>query len=558
MCKKFALSFVLATWVTATVSLSNLIAQNLNCKFRAKISYPGQTLANVWGYEANGREYALVGGSKGLIVVDITNPDLPKHIVQIPGPNNLWKEIKTYHHYAYVVSEGGQGVQILDLSVLPKASLRRKYYKGDGPILNQLNTIHALQVDETKGFLYVYGSNLFGGGAIVFDLKQDPWTPKYVGKFDQLGYIHDGYADNDTMYSAHIYAGYFAVVNMTDKANPELINFQTTPSAFTHNTWLGDDRRTILATDEKDASWLSVWDLSDPTDIKLHDRIRSGLGNNSMVHNTYVRGNWAITSWYKDGFTVTDITRPNNVVKVGGYDTYPGSGGGSQGCWGVYHRFTSGNVIASNISVNGKGELWIVTPTYLRACYLEGKVTNANTGAPLINATVRILGTNPVVQENTASTGIYRMGQEKEGTFTVQVSLNDYDTYMTTVELQRGHVTNLDVALVPSGMKGYESENNSPEPKKENTEQAATMVAQAKAELVIVNGSRAQNAHYTLPDNGQKGTLDLMNSAGQLLRTWSLSEASGEIELDTAMASGIYFAILKQADKAVLVKKFVR
>ena len=82
-------------------------AQNINNVFRSKMTFPGQTLANVWGYAANGREYALLGAAKGLIIVDITNPDLPVQIVQIPGPNNLWKEIKTYKHYAYVVSEGG-------------------------------------------------------------------------------------------------------------------------------------------------------------------------------------------------------------------------------------------------------------------------------------------------------------------------------------------------------------------------------------------------------------------------------------------------------------------
>ena len=71
-----------------------LSAQNINNAFRSKLTFPGQTLANVWGYAANGREYALLGAAQGMIVVDITNPDAPQQIAQIPGPNNLWKEIK--------------------------------------------------------------------------------------------------------------------------------------------------------------------------------------------------------------------------------------------------------------------------------------------------------------------------------------------------------------------------------------------------------------------------------------------------------------------------------
>jgi choice-of-anchor B domain-containing protein len=432
----------------ATISMD---AQNVNTTFRSKLEYPGQTLANVWGYVSRGHEYALVGGSKGLIIVDITNPDQPQQIVQIPGPDNLWKEIKTYRRHAYVVSEGGQGIQIVKLENLPSSDLPSKFYRGDGAILNQLNTIHALHIDETKGFLYAWGGGLFGGGAKIFDLKQDPWNPVYVGKFDDYGYIHDGYVDNDTMYSCHIYAGEFAIVNMADKSAPEFINTQRTSNAFTHNTWITDDRKTILATDEVNNSFLSAWDVSDPTDIQFLDKIQSNPGSGSMVHNTYVRENWAITSWYKDGFTIVDITRPANLVQVGNHDTYPGSGGGSDGCWGVYHDFPSGNIIASNINVGGKGELWIVTPNYVRACYLEGKVTNAVTGVPILNAQIQLEGSNPLVQEASANNGNYKTGLEAEGYYKVLVTRAGFQAFETYVYMQRGEVITLDVALYPIG-----------------------------------------------------------------------------------------------------------
>ena len=452
---KFIKMMLRTVWafLALMISFSSLSAQNLNTTFRTKLSYPGQTLANVWGYVADGKEYALVGGSKGLIILDITEPATPQQIVQIPGPDNLWKEIKTYQNYAYVVSEGGQGIQIVNLAGLPSATLPSKFYKGDGAILNQLNTIHALHIDETKGYLYAWGGGLFGGAAKIFDLKNDPWNPVYVGKYDQLGYIHDGYVDNDTMYSGHIYAGQFAVVNMANKAAPELINTQTTPNAFTHNTWLTDDRRTILATDEVNNSFLSSWDVSDPTDIKFLDKIQSNPGSNSMVHNTYVRGNWALTSWYKDGFTIVDITRPDNLVQVGNHDTYPGGqGGGSEGCWGVYHNFPSGTIIASNINVGGAGELWIVTPTYLRACYLEGNITHGITGLALPGAQIQIVGSTPNVQELSALDGNYKTGLEAPGYYKVKVSKAGFQTVESYVYMQRGEVIRLNVPLFPTGM----------------------------------------------------------------------------------------------------------
>jgi len=96
-----------------------MFAQNMNVTFRAQLQYPNETLANICGYvDSLGNEYALVGAQKGMSIVDVTNPSAPVNLVQIPGPDNLWKEIKVRGKYAYVTSEGGQGLQIINLSSL--------------------------------------------------------------------------------------------------------------------------------------------------------------------------------------------------------------------------------------------------------------------------------------------------------------------------------------------------------------------------------------------------------------------------------------------------------
>jgi len=435
----FFLFHLLALGISTAIS-----AQNQNITFRSKISFPGQTVANISGWASStGQEYALVGASKGLIIVDVTNPDAPAQIVQVPGPDNFWKEIKTYSHYAYIVSEGGQGVQIVDLSVLPAANVPLKFYKGDGAIANQLNTIHALHIDLEKGFLYAYGSNLFNGGAVVLDLT-DPWNPVYVGKFDQLGYIHDGYVDNDTLYAAHINTGEFSIVDMTNKAAPVLLNTQNTPTNFTHNTWISEDRKTIFTTDETGNSFLAAYDVSDPADIKLLDKMQTNPGSGSIVHNTHIRGNFAITAWYTEGVTIVDVTNPGILVETGNYDTYPqGSGGSFDGCWGVYPYLPSANLVASNIS---SGELWVLTPTYQRACYLEGAITDAANGLPLVGATVQIVGINTSAK-TTGVDGLYHTGQAQPGTVQVQVTKFGYQPAFVSANLITGEVTQLDVAL---------------------------------------------------------------------------------------------------------------
>jgi choice-of-anchor B domain-containing protein len=438
------------TLLLALHFIASISAQNQNIVFRSKLSFPGQTVANMSGWTSpTGQEYALVGASKGLIIVDVTNPDAPQQIVQIPGPDNFWKEIKTYSYYAYVVSEGGQGVQIVDLSALPSPTPPQKFYKGDGAIANQLNTIHALHIDLAKGFLYAYGSNLFNGGAVVLDLNNDPWNPTYVGKFDQLDYIHDGYVDNDTLYAGHINAGLFSIVDMTNKSAPVVLNTQNTPTNFTHNTWLSDDRKTIFTTDETANSFLASYDVSDPSDIKLLDKIQTNPGSGSIVHNTHIRGNYAITAWYTEGLTIVDVTKPDNMVETGKYDTYPqGSGGTFDGCWGVYPYLPSGTLVASNIT---PGELWVLSPTYQRASYLEGKITDAVNGQPIAGASVQFVGF-PSSTKTTPADGTYRTGIAQSGSLMVEVNKFGYLPATASVNLTTGEVTTLNLTLTPSSI----------------------------------------------------------------------------------------------------------
>ncbi len=431
-------------------------AQDLNVTFRAQLTYPGQTCANILGYvDSLNNEYALVGASVGLSIVDVTNPNTPTQVFQHVGPTGssaLWQEIKTKGKYAYVTTEAGGGLQIFNLSSLPNtAGIAFRTYTGNGVIAGQLNSIHALHIDGN--YCYLYGSNLFDGGAIVLDIT-DPWNPVYVGNYS-MGvsssdhYVHDGYVRNDTLYAGHIYTGRCSVVDFTNKSAPvELANF-TTPNAFTHNTWLSQDSKTLFTTDEVDNSFLTSYDISDLGNITLLDKIQSNPGSNSMVHNTHiinVAGNdYAVTSWYKDGFTIVDAGRPQNLVQVGNYDTYPGSGGGSVGNWGVYPFLPSGTIVVSNINEG----LFVFTPNYVRACYLEGNIIDSITGLPINGALVEILTTT--TNDNSDIGGDYKTGiPSPGGLYNVRYSKAGYNSKIITgLSFAAAMVTIQDVELSP-------------------------------------------------------------------------------------------------------------
>lgn len=411
---------------------------------RSQVPFPSETCANIGGYtDSLSNEYALVGCSKGLAIVDVTDPAAPFKVKRIPGPNNLWKEVKTYRQYAYVTTEGGKGLQIVNLRFLPDSN--NIPYKHWMPLIgtDSLKTIHALHIDTVTGFVYLYGSNRAGGGIVVADIKTDPWNPIYVGQYNQE-YVHDGYVRNDTVYAGAIYAGHMRVIDFTNKNTPVILQTQSTPHNFTHNTWLSDDSKTVFTTDEKNDTYLTSYDVSDLSNISELDRIQSNPGSNSIVHNTHILNDYAVTSWYKDGFTIVDAHRPKNLVQVGNYDTYSGSGPGFEGAWGVYPYLPSGNILVSSMD----GYLYVLTPDYKRACYLEGTVTDSITGLPINNALVEILTTS--VTELSRLNGEYYTGNVDTGLFNVRYSKPGYVTKtITGISLSRANVTLQNVQLAP-------------------------------------------------------------------------------------------------------------
>jgi hypothetical protein len=79
-------------------------------------------------------------------------------------------------------------------------------------------------------------------------VKTNPWNPTYLGVAGNM-YVHDSYARGDTLWTANINDGYFAVYNITNKAAPILLASQETPNQFTHNIWPTDDNKFVFTTD---------------------------------------------------------------------------------------------------------------------------------------------------------------------------------------------------------------------------------------------------------------------------------------------------------------------
>ena len=429
-----------------------------NMNFLGKLTY-NLELSDIWGYvDSLGNEYALVGVNDGVSIVDVTDPANPNEVFFFAGASSTWRDIKTWNKHAYITNESNGGLFIIDLSNLPNTTPpATASYSGSN---FQFNSAHNIYIDE-NGVAYIFGASYGVGGAILLDLTIDPLNPLELGVFDN-NYLHDGMARGDTLWGGAVNDGFLMIIDVSNKANPQTLGTKNTPSNFTHNCWISDDGNTLFTTDEKSNAYVASYDVSNVTNITEIDRIRSNDGSGVIPHNTHFMNDYLITSYYRDGVTIHDVSRPNNMVEVGNYDTYTqGSGNGFNGAWGVYPWLPSGNIIVSDIE-NG---LYVLGATYIRACYLKGLVSDLGTGSPIASASVEMLTSTALT--NTDISGNYEFGISLAGSYQVVFSAPGYTNDTLPVTLTNGILSTLNAQLVsqtPFSIPGNVSETTSGSP----------------------------------------------------------------------------------------------
>ena len=409
---------------------------------------------DIWGWVApDGSEYALVGLNDGFSVVNVTIPSNPTEEFFINDLNSTWRDVKTFGNYAYVTTEADAGLLIVDLSDMTGNTYyhRTVFNSPNGPS-TEFTAAHNIYMDE-NGVAYIFGASSNAGGSpsdgvIFLDVVTDPINPIYLGEWSDF-YVHDGMARGDTMYVGCIYEGDLYVVDVSDKTNPQNLGNVTTPSAFTHNAWVSDNGDFVFTTDEQSDAYIGSYDISDLNNIQEVDRIQSNPGSNSIPHNTHVDGNFIITSYYRDGTVVHDITNPNNLIEVAHYDSSPLSGDGFQGCWGTYPFLPSGNIISSDIDYGSitKGRLLVYSRDFLQACYLEGNVSDISNSLPITNATIEIINPNLTIQTNSDLAGNYMSGIANSSSYDIIFSAPGYLSDTINASFTNGNTTIVDAQL---------------------------------------------------------------------------------------------------------------
>lgn len=420
--------------------------QDFNLVQIANLPY-AQDCNDIWGYvDGTGVEYALVGTQTGTSIVSLATPSSPVEVLFIPGDASVWRDLKTWNNFAYVTcDQGNDGLLIIDLSPLPAGIPTYSFWRPEltfNSNTDTLNKAHNLYIDEV-GFCYIAGSNISNGEPFILDVHTTPGVPIYIGATLPI-YAHDVYARGDTLWTSDINLGTFSAYDITNRASPVTIANQATPRNFCHNAWISDDGQTLFTTDEKSNAWLAAYDVSDLSNIQELDRWRSP-NENTIPHNVHILNDFLVTSYYTDGVVIVDGSRPDNLIEVGRYDTYfaqPSTG--FYGNWGAYPYLPSGLILLSDI----ESGLFVMQPTYKRACWLEGLITDQNTSANLFDVDVQILATT--AEDKTNLSGLYKTGMGISGVYDVEYKKFGYIPQTIQVTLSHGIVTTKNIQLVPA------------------------------------------------------------------------------------------------------------
>jgi choice-of-anchor B domain-containing protein len=313
---------------------------------------------DVWGYAANGREYALIGSREFVHILDVTDPNNITEIERLndaPNSSSTWRDIKVYGNYAYCVTDiqANDGLQIIDLSNLP-TSAEIIYRSTD-----EFEQCHNIFIDTTASpvRLYAFGTNSAAAneGYFAYSLA-DPTDPELIATVDLTDngqYMHDAFVINDTMYGNSEGRGLY-VYDVSDVTNPMELGVLSNyvEAGYNHSCWRSANGKYLAMCDETSNRGVKIVNVEDPMDMEVVGLFRSTLlapNLASLAHNPFYMGDsLVVLSYYGDGVQVWDVRDPTNPQRLAYYDTTPTGTGYSDGAWGAYPYLPSGNILVSD------------------------------------------------------------------------------------------------------------------------------------------------------------------------------------------------------------------
>ena len=420
------------------IPLSGFAQEKLNVDLldnalRSDLRYSGS-----WYYEKNGVEYALIGAFSGTAIYEISAAGELNEVGFITGPGSNWREITVFGDFAYVTTEGTDsiptGLQVIDLRQLPDTAYLLANY-------NSTFTLgHIVQRDiySQEPYIYVIGTQSTEGIHII-DVS-NPEFPEEIGLYAPGYYIHDAHINGDFLYACSTDENQVDIIDISDKTNPKFVVSIEDPGVNTHSCWLTEDKSHLFLCNEMDGLPGRIFNIEDLEDIYEVSTYTANL--ESLVHNPYIRGDFAFISHNTEGLRVVDIKDPSLPVEVGFYDTFDGASGGFSGLWSACPFLPSKRIIGGDRT---RG-LFVWEFNEVRAARIYGTVIDSLSGEPVAAASIEIEGDSEVLSSD-------NMGKFKYGSYPQEIKLNisasNYLEKEIEIDLSSGIEIELVIALSP-------------------------------------------------------------------------------------------------------------
>ena len=346
---------------------------------------------DIWGHiDLNtGKEYAIIGLSNAISVVDVSEPESPVIVGSISGQATSWRDIKVWQYfdsnanrwqaYAYATADNvSEGLTIINLSGLPQSIslVTRQTLDASAHNVYISNVDYGLNIalTGTEPLLHVAGSNRSNGAFRTYSLL----NPESLSlQYQMAGASRNDYTHDASSLLITDSRAQTDCVNATDIGCNVLLDFNENTlriwdhssanqavelsssnypfAEYTHSGWWTEDKQFVIVHDELDEqrhninTTLNIFEISSLTQPTL---VGTWTGPTRAIdHNGFVRGNHYFMSNYERGMTVLDITQAASPIQIGFFDTYPVSNNAAfNGAWGVYPFLPSGIILVSDIN----------------------------------------------------------------------------------------------------------------------------------------------------------------------------------------------------------------
>lgn len=303
---------------------------------------------DVWGFERDGKEYAVIGSTNGTHIIHIPADNALREVAYIPGGAQgdfvIHRDYATYGDYLYAVcDQQPSALQVIDLRNLPESA--EVVFASDA----FFTTAHNVYADAETGKIYVSGTSIHALTVLSpFNPDADPQI-EVLTNFDGVQYVHDVYARNDTAYLHAAFEGLF-IFDFSTPQSPQLLGSLTEypDQGYNHSGWLNAAGDVYVMTDETPGTRLKVLDVGNLPSIEVLGFLSSQGAPHTMAHNVVVEDDLAYVSYYFDGLQVFDIGNPASPQRIAWYDTYTLDEEDYRGAWGVHKGLPSGRILISD------------------------------------------------------------------------------------------------------------------------------------------------------------------------------------------------------------------